>query len=158
MKGRQKKKTNISLHSRIYLLFILNMYIYFFFSRFSQKRRYRKWNYVRNFIPASRVSPTLKDGKVHRGEAVKPTETAINNFERECRSFNGINVASRAASRQRAPTLTTCAHTYCAVCNARTYIIYVIFACYSIILGIFFTSAHETREVTINKLMSPSLR
>jgi len=68
---------------------------------------YRKRNYIRcNFIPASRVRLALKDGRVHRGGAVKPTGTAINNFERECRSFNGINVAPRTAVL----LLATCQH------------------------------------------------
>lgn len=84
-----------------------------------------------SFVAASRVSSALKDGKVRRGEAVKPTATAINNFKRECRSFNGINVAPRVVA---AAAAATCQHwprvhrarTHCAargavhhLCNVR---------------------------------------
>lgn len=71
--------------------------------------------YTMQLYPASRVRSALKDGRVHRGEAVKPTGTAINNFERECRSFNGINVAPRTAAASNVPTLATCtARMHCA--------------------------------------------
>jgi len=89
----------------------------------TEETRYRKRNYIRcNFIPASRVRLALKDERVHRGEAVKPTGTTINNFERECRSFNGINVAPRTAAASNVPTLATCAaRTHCVTRGSTMY-------------------------------------
>lgn len=65
---------------------------------------------------------------LHRGEIVKPTETAINNFERECRSFNGINVDPRAAAAAADAAATrsnishVCGtHVHCATCRVTSF-------------------------------------
>lgn len=125
--GRSDKRTLSHAHSiGRCLMNLLNYYAHNFIS----EHRTWRWRDVKRpgeTGPREREREGTVERAVRRGEAVKPAETAINNFERECRSFNGINVTPRAAAATRArqhwPRVQRIVQ--------RVDIIYVTSACYS---------------------------